>query len=114
MAADAKIFHPDQGRGKAYIAKGFHQIYKYLLDFNNSVGYLVIYNVSNKNLVFALSTLEASPPYFTINHKTVYFITINISPKGVSASKAKRISSIEITDNDLIEIVDEGDGAIDA
>jgi hypothetical protein len=102
LVADAKIFNPDKGRGKAYLAKGFNQIYKYLLDYNESMGYLVVFNTSEKDLAFALSTQQSSAPYLRLNHKTIYFIVINISPRIASASKAGRVDSVQITDEDLI------------
>jgi hypothetical protein len=114
LVADAKIFNPDKGRGKAYLAKGFNQIYKYLLDYNESVGYLVIFNTSDKDLAFALSTQQSSAPYLRLNHKTIYFITINISPRLESASKAGRVYSVQITDEDLIPKTVELSGAVDA
>jgi hypothetical protein len=104
LAADAKIFNPAKKKGKAYIAQGFNQLYKYLLDYNEAVGYLVIFNTSNKDLALALSVRQASAPYLLLNHKTIYLVVVNISPKTVSASKSGRVDSVQITDEDLIPV----------
>jgi hypothetical protein len=42
LIADAKIFNPEGGKPKSYILRGFHQLYQYTCDYNQSIGYLVI------------------------------------------------------------------------
>lgn len=106
LAADAKIFNPEKGKSKSYIAKGFNQIYQYLLDFNEPTGYLVIFNTSPKDLAFALPSQSLSAPFLSLNYKTVYFITINIHPRITSASKAGRAKVVQITEKDLVQLID--------
>lgn len=114
LAADAKVFNPSKNKGKAYLAEGLNQIYQYLLDYNEPVGYLVIFNTSTKDLAFALPTQQSSAPYLRLNHKTVYFIAINISPRIAPASKAGRVASVHIADEDLIPMTNGLSGTDDA
>jgi hypothetical protein len=51
LIADAKIFNPQKGKGKLYIMNGFNQIYSYTLDYNESFGYLIVYNTSGKEIL---------------------------------------------------------------
>ena len=50
LIADAKIFNPEAGKSKSYILRGFHQLYQYTCDYNQSIGYLVIFNTSQTPL----------------------------------------------------------------
>jgi hypothetical protein len=107
LIADTKIFNPDRGNGKSYITKGFNQIYVYTMDYNEPFGYLVIYKTSKKDLRFALSNQTQSIPFVIHNNKTIFIITIDIFPHNTSASGRGAIQSIEITEENLINIVDE-------
>lgn len=102
LIADAKIFNPREGRGKKYIAKGFNQIYLYTLDYNESFGYLIVYNTSGKDLRFALTNQTQSTPFVIHNNKMIFIITIDIFPYEISASKRGPLETMEITEKDLI------------
>ena len=52
LIADAKVFGPETGKG--YIGQGFRQVYQYTCDYNQAIGYLVIFNTSEKQLNFLL------------------------------------------------------------
>lgn len=106
LIADAKIFNPEKGKGTIYIAKGFNQIYLYTLDYNEQFGYLIIYNTSGKDLRFTLANQEQSTPFLVHNNKTVFIITIDIFPYETSASKRGLLTTVEITGDDLIRIIE--------
>ena len=42
LVLDAKVFDGDK-RGLAYLASGFHQVHTYTRDFDQEVGYLIVY-----------------------------------------------------------------------
>ncbi|MCJ7790627.1 MAG: hypothetical protein MUP69_10750 [Candidatus Atribacteria bacterium] len=107
LLVEIKIFFPKKGKGKSYIAKGFNQIYQYTLKFNKSFGYLVIYNVSGKDLRFGLNKIEESIPFMMHNNKTIFFITIDIFPYKNPPSKSGFLETIEITEENLIRFVKE-------
>lgn len=105
LIADVKIFEPNSGRGKDYIAKGFDQIYQYTLDYNEPFGYLIIFKTCKEDLRFALSNISQSTPFVIHNNKTIFLITIDIFPHEEPASKRGTLKTIEITEKDLIKIL---------
>ena len=67
LLADAKIFNPDKSKGGSFVVRGFHQIYQYACDYNQSVGYLVVFNTSEAILRFALSSAAEPLPRVLFN-----------------------------------------------
>lgn len=102
LLADAKIFNPEKSKSKSYLIKGFHQIYQYACDYNQAVGYLVIFNTSDFILRFALGS-EAEPlPRVRFNHKTIFFIVIDIYPHEKSASKKPVPQVVELSEEEIV------------
>jgi len=106
LLLDAKIFSPKTSRGKDYVAKGFNQIYTYALDFNEPLGYLVVFQVEAQNITFSLPQTTTGVPFFEWNNKTVFFIVVDISDQP-SASKRGKYSTFVIDSDDLIATVRE-------
>jgi hypothetical protein len=102
LLADAKIFNPEKGKGTDYLARAVNQLYVYTLDYNEPVGYLVIYKTCADDLRLALSNQSASIPYLVHNNKTIFFVVIDIFPHPESASKRGPLKPIEITEEDLV------------
>jgi len=107
LIADVKIFTPERSKGKEYITKGFNQIYLYTVDFNESFGYLIIYKICEEDLKFTLSNQEQSTPFVVHNNKTIFIVTIDVFPHETSASKRGHLRTLEITEKDLIRIIEE-------
>ncbi|MFG2792893.1 hypothetical protein [Streptomyces sp. NPDC048419] len=102
LVCDGKIFGPQTS--KTYIAKGFHQIIQYAHDYNKHVGYLVIYNVTDKLLEFPTDgASEAWPPYVEMSGVRVYFVAIRALPPATTASKAGKAKPVVITHKDLTD-----------
>lgn len=102
LVADAKIFNPDKSKSKTYILQGFRQIYQYTCDYNSAMGYLVIFNTSDKQLRFAVSG-EAKPlPRVVLNHKTIFFVTIDVYAHDEGASKRSQQEFVEITEDEIV------------
>jgi hypothetical protein len=102
LVADVKIYDPESSRGSAYIRRGFHQVYRYLHDFNQPIGYLVVFKGSEKLLVFAGTTSNAEQvPYMTINDKTIFLVQIDIFPHEETASKRDVPEQDVISEADL-------------
>ena len=101
LVADVKVYDPGTSRGHAYIRKGFHQVYRYLQDFNQPVGYLVVFVASDKQL--QLITSGAKPvPYITINQKTIFLVQIDIFPHADSASRRPIPEQETISEAELV------------
>lgn len=105
LIADAKIFNPEKGKGRSYLADGFHQVYTYTQDHNQPFGYLVIFNVTEDKMTFALSNIAQSTPYVTHNGKTIFFLEVDIYPYEQSASQRGKLNTHEITKDYLIREV---------
>lgn len=103
LLLDAKVFDGDS-RGKNYIRKAFNQIYTYSNQYSEPFGYLVIYKTCEKDLKFSLKT-NCHIPTLTHNHKTFFFITIDIYPHPKPVSQRSPIRATEITEEDLVEIL---------
>lgn len=101
LIADVKIFNPEKGKNKDYIAKGFRQIYDYTLDYNEPIGYLVIFKTSEEELKFSLPNSARSTPFVEYNNKTIYFVVVDIHAYEKTASKRGRLKFIEFTEADL-------------
>lgn len=110
LLADAKVFDGD-GRSQAYIRKAFRQIYTYTQQYNEPFGYLVIFKITDRDLHFSLSTDSRNVPVVVYNHKTIFLVSIDIYPHPKPVSQRPPLKAIEITEEDLIEMVDSGDGA---
>lgn len=104
LLADTKIFNPEKGKGKDYIARGFNQLYLYSCDYNQPFGYLIIYKTTEDDLRLALANQEQSTPFVIHNNKTIFLITIDIFPHETSASKRGPLKTVEITQEDLIRV----------
>jgi hypothetical protein len=107
VVLDAKIFDPSKGKSKAYIAKGFQQIYRYTVDFNEPFGYLVIYQTSEDDLRFSLPVQTQSTPFLIHNNKTIFLMAIDIFPHAKSASQRGPLKPTDITEMDLVQATNE-------
>jgi hypothetical protein len=101
LVADAKIFNPDKGKGAKYIVQGFRQIAQYAADYNEVLGYLVIFNTSNKQLRFAVESGSQPLPKIELNHKTIFYLVIDLYPHETSASKRPQAEVVEITQDEI-------------
>ena len=104
LVLEVKVFDPDNSKGKKHLRQGFHQVLRYANDYNQSLGYLVIFNCSDRQLV--ISPEEPSeadfPPRITHGGKTFFVIPVNIHPGTPSASKEKPASRQVINFRELV------------
>ena len=104
LLADAKVFDGD-GRGKAYIRKAFNQVYTYTQQFNEPFGYLIIYRLTDIDLNLALSLGRGGTPLLAYNHKTIFFLTIDLHSHPKPVSKRDPVRAIEITEEEFVGAV---------
>lgn len=105
LLLDVKIFD-GKDRGKTYIRKAFKQIYTYTQQYNEPFGYLLIYKTTEKDLRFSLK-FSRNIPLVIHNHKTIFLITVDIFPHEKPVSQRPPVKAIEITEEELIEIIEE-------
>jgi len=105
LIGEVKIFDPDGSRGKSYIAKAFAQAHKYAHDYNEPVAYLIVFNISKKQLRVELPSSPDGIPRFELNNKTIFFITIDL--QGGKASTLGVPDVVTISASELVREVEE-------
>lgn len=103
LIADAKIFNPAKSKGISYIASGFRQVYTYTLDYNQPVGYLVIFKTCEEDLRLPFANQSQSTPFVQHNNKTIFFLVVDIFPYEKSASKRGKLQFKELKEDELWE-----------
>ena len=101
LIADAKVYR--DGTPVSYLATGFHQIYRYTLDYNQPFGYLVIFKTCENDLKFSMADQEQSIPFLVHNNKTIFFVVVDICQHEATASKRGILKTVEVTEADLIQ-----------
>lgn len=101
LIADAKVFNPERNHGKSYLIRGFHQVYRYACDYNEAIGYLIIFNTSVRPIRFVLRNPAASVPQILFNHKTIFLLEIDLFPHSETASKRGVPDAVEITEDEI-------------
>ena len=98
LVLEIKVSDPVFGRNRANIRQGFRQVVRYASDFNESVGYLVVFNASDNLLVLPseASSRGEFPSRVIYGGKTYFLIVIDIRPDRASASKDKPSGRVEI------------------
>lgn len=104
---DAKVFK--LGESKKYILQGFRQIYQYTADYNEAIGYLIIFNTSEKQLRFVVSGSAAPLPRVVLNHKTIFFLVIDLYPHEETASQRPQPDVVEISEDEVLGEVRSGE-----
>ena len=96
LVLDAKVFDGSR-RGVQYLANGVHQVHTYARDFNQEVGYLVVYKTCPETIDFTFSSAGQHAPYVTVGGKTIYIFVVDICEHETSASKrgAMKVHPVE-------------------
>ena len=102
---DVKIFDAG-GRGPGYIKKGFYQVYRYCLDYNEPLGHLIVFNVSKKQLRVELPSAPDGVPRFEYNHKTIFLTVIDVHEREGAASTQGIADTITISAAELVHEVE--------
>jgi hypothetical protein len=71
-----------------------------MCDYNESVGYLVIFTTCDKSMHFNLVEKQGIPRLI-YNNKSIYFIVIDIFPHTTSASQRKATDFVNIDEDYL-------------
>lgn len=104
LVLEAKVYDPERGKRISNLTQGFHQVFRYADDYRSNIGYLVIYNCSDQELVMTPDA-ETEPEYpIRIEHggKTFFVIMININPDRQSASKEDPASRVTVLYDQLV------------
>jgi hypothetical protein len=113
FVGDVKIFDA-ASRGATYIKKGLYQVYRYCWDYNEPVGHVIVFNVSDKQLRLELPSESDGIPRFEYNHKTIFVTVIDVHQHEGSASTRGIPDTIMITAGELVREVREEESAASA
>lgn len=102
LVLDAKVFNPEDSKGKSYLVSAFNQIYTYARDYNESAGYLAIYQTVPVEPRFTFASSDCVFPYLEHNGKVIYFVVIDICDYPTSASKRGQAKVVQVTREDLV------------
>ena len=105
LVLEVKVFDPDLSKGKSHLRQGFHQVLRYANDYNQSLGYLVVFNCSDRQGVVSSDEESGAefPPRITYGGKTFFVIPIDIHSDTDSASREKPASRLVIDRRDLVD-----------
>lgn len=108
LVCEGKIFG-GSGRGVSYLAKGVRQVVEYAHDYNQSVAYLVVFNIEKRLLQFPTDGTSGSwPPYVELSGVRVHLVGVRALPPDTTASKLGKANPVRITREKLIS-PDDGD-----
>ena len=104
MVLEVKVFDPELSKDKGHIVQGFHQVLRYASDYNQNVGYLVVFDCSLRMLTFSSENASEGdfPPRVTHAGKTFFLISIDIRPDRPSASREAPTNRTEVSYADLV------------
>jgi len=102
VIVEVKVFDADS-RGRSHIRQGFRQVHDYMGDYNKNVGYLVIFNVSNKDLQFRLNHPE-KPLQIHLNNRTIFLVVVDIFHDVQPASERPQLETYEIKEDELVTL----------
>lgn len=105
IVCEGKIY--GQGHGAKHLVDGFHQVIQYAHDYNKTVAYLVVFNLTNKLLQFAADgPAGAWAPYVEYANVRVHVIVVRALPPTATASKAGKATVVRISREDLVTTLD--------
>lgn len=101
LVLDAKVFDGSR-RGNSYLAAGVHQVHTYCRDFNQEVGYLVVYKTCPETIDFTFSEAGQLAPFVKVGGKTIYIFVVDVCPYHKSASKRGALHTHTIEEKFLV------------
>lgn len=104
LVLEVKVFDPEMDRNTRHLSQGFHQVLRYANDYNQNLGYLVIFNCSGRQLIIDPqdSSEQDFPPRINHGGKTYFVISIDVHPDTLSASRERPETRRVITSEDLL------------
>lgn len=87
------------------MCKAFNQIFTYTKQFNKPYGFLVIFNVTTKNLSFGQTQDLNGGWRISHGNKTIWIIVVDIGTQDKPVSQRGAAENVEIKKDDLIRAV---------
>ncbi len=103
MTLEIKLFEPDAGKDRSYVRQGFAQAARYANDYGEPAGYLVVFNLTPRSLIFASDHPDRWPASIAVGDRTVFCIVVNANPARPSASRDRKLDRVEMTRDYLLD-----------
>jgi len=104
LALEVKLFLPDAGKDEGYVRQGFSQAYRYSSDYGLPVGYLLVFNLTSRHLVFEVSADRPGwPASVRVGDRTIFLIGVDANPDMVSASRDRKLARHTISEAFLLD-----------
>jgi hypothetical protein len=101
---EIKIFDPEKGYGTDRLRQGVNQARAYANDFNQSVGYLVVFNFAGEPLLFEGAD-DVWPPRLQAGDVSVVIVTIELQAADQEpASKRGTLKPRHVRINELVGV----------
>lgn len=99
LPLEVKLFDGDR-YGRAYLAQGVGQAFRYAEDYNQSEGYLVVFNLSPISLELPTDDPDAGrPPRLHIDGRVVFIVVVQAAPRATASAAGKqRVYKVSRTD----------------
>ena len=99
LVLEVKVFDPETSKNVSHLQQGFNQIVRYADNYNESLGYLVIFNCSERQLVKSPNEPEEQnfPVRVSYSGKTFFIIVVDVHPVVASASVEKPSSRVVVS-----------------
>lgn len=85
---EVKLFNPNANYKESYIRKGFHQSFRYAQDYNQPVGYYLIFNLSDYDLKFDSKDQDGQIKV-QYGDKIIFIVVINLFENESASKKGK-------------------------
>ena len=90
LVAEIKVYDPERGKRKNYVAGGYKQTRRYMADYLERIGYLIIFNTSLDELQFIDLDISGSLPSIFFENTRVYLMVVQLGQTSSASSQAKR------------------------
>lgn len=103
LVCEVKLFD-GADKGKRAVAGGLNQVIQYAQDYGKSIAYLVVVNISGRDVqLYSDEDEKVWPPRIVASDVTVYLVSVRALPPTVSASKMGKSKPVVFTRADLVE-----------
>jgi hypothetical protein len=100
VLAEVKIFD-DKNRNKSYLLKGLKQLLNYTDQYNEAVGYLIVFNVSETQILFPDSEPDCVFPVLNLGNRSISIVVLDIFPHNEPISRRKKTKTISILKSNI-------------
>lgn len=100
LVVEIKVIDKEKKYGLNRLQSGITQILRYVNDYHKTIGFLVVFNLDETEIEYALDN-DWKLPKIQIGDKTLFIITVNLQDME-SASKQGKLKTITVERTDLI------------